>query len=347
MSMKSSKVRVAHWFFLIVGAALLFLFWKVIQPFALVLVTAGIVAVVLTPLDDRLRKLVKHPRLSAVLMLVAVFFILFIPLFSVGVLMVHQASDVAEASFGDDGWLQSFDLQTFPLFEFLPELVQEEILAIDLLELGSIAASWAFEHVGDVFSSGARFVFNTFIFFIALYYFLAERGKIYREALALSPFKDKLDAKIVDRIVRTVRGVVFGALVIAVVQGIIASIGMTIFGVPGALLWGSLVVIASQVPLLGVGLIMVPAVAYLFLTGSTGAAVGLAIWAVVVVGLVDNFLSPRIIGGRTNMHSLLVLIAILGGLQLFGPIGFIVGPTILAALLVAVELYKSGILEKA
>ncbi len=342
MSSKTSNLRAAHWFFLALGAVVLYLSWRVAEPFILVLVAAGIAAVVLTPLDDRLRKYVKREKLSAVLMLVASFFILFVPLFSVGVLMVHQASDIVEVSFGDEGWLQSFDMETFPLFTLLPSLVQEEILSIDLRELGGFAADWAFEHVGNVFSSGVRFVFNTFIFFIALYYFLAERGKIYKEVLELSPFKDRLDAKIVDRIIQTVRGVVFGALVVALVQGILASIGMTIFGVPGALLWGSLVVIASQVPLLGVGLILIPAVLYLYFTGSAGAALGLLIWAVVVVGLVDNFLSPRIVGGRTNMHSLLVLIAILGGLQMFGPIGFIVGPTILAALLVVTELYKEG-----
>jgi len=338
--------KTAHGFFLVVSAIVLFLFWKVVEPFVLVLVTASIAAVVLTPVDEKLREMVKGPRFSAVLMLFGVFFILFVPLFSIGVLMVNQASEIAEVTFSESGWLSSFDIAAFPLFVLLPDVVQQEVLAIDLRELGSVSANWAFEHVGDLFSSGTKFIFNTFIFFMALYYFLSERGRIYQEILDLSPFKDKLDAKIVDRITRTVRGVVFGALIIAFVQGALAAIGMTIFGVPGAVLWGALVVIASQVPLLGVGLIMVPAVAYLFFTGSSGAALGLLIWSGVVVGMVDNFLSPKIVGGRTNMHSLLVLISILGGLQLFGPVGFIVGPTILAATLVVLELYKNGALAK-
>ena len=91
---------------------------------------------------------------------------------------------------------------------------------------------------------------------------------------------------------------------------------------------------------------MVPAVVFLWVTGSVGSAIGLTIWAVVAVGLVDNLLSPYLVSGKTKMHGLLILLAILGGIQLFGPIGFIVGPTILAGLMVLIDLYRQGVLEK-
>ena len=174
---------------------------------------------------------------------------------------------------------------------------------------------------------------------------LVDRVKMYKEALRLSPLNDKTDANIVRRIVKTIRAVVLGALTIAIVQAIFATIGLWIFGVPQALLWGSLVVIAAQIPMLGAALVMVPAIAYLALTGHTVAAIGLTIWAIVFVGLIDNVLSPYLVGSKTKMPELLVLVAILGGIQLFGPIGFILGPTILAGVLVVTDLYKSGILE--
>ncbi len=103
--------------------------------------------------------------------------------------------------------------------------------------------------------------------------------------------------------------------------------------------------IASQVPILGVGLVMAPCVLYLFATGQTYEAIGLLIWGTTAVGLVDNILGPLLIKGQTNMNGLLILISVLGGIQLFGPIGLIMGPTILAAIMVMLELYKNGILD--
>ena len=135
-------------------------------------------------------------------------------------------------------------------------------------------------------------------------------------------------------------------IIIAIIQGVIAGIGLTLFGVPGSLIWAGLVVIAAQVPMLGTSVIMFPAVAYLLFSGNIPQGIGLLIWSITAVGLVDNLLHPIIVGGRTRMHALLILLAILGGLNAFGPIGFILGPTILAAFLVMVELYRSGILEK-
>ena len=107
---------------------------------------------------------------------------------------------------------------------------------------------------------------------------------------------------------------------------------------------GAATVVAALVPLVGSALILVPAVLYLFFTGSTGAALGLLIWSAVVVGLADNLLGPYLIKGTTHMHTFLVLIAVLGGIQAWGYIGIIAGPTILASFLALLELYKSGIL---
>ena len=112
-----------------------------------------------------------------------------------------------------------------------------------------------------------------------------------------------------------------------------------------AMLWASMVVIAAQIPMIGTSVVMLPAVAYLFVVGDSGSGIGLLVWSVLVVSTVDNVLKPYVVGGKTRMHGLLILVSMLGGLQAFGPIGFILGPTILAAFLVVIELYKAGILD--
>lgn len=334
-----------RWFFLIVAAIIVYLFWKIIEPFILVVVTAGIAAVVLSPIDVRLRVFLRSRKLSAVLLTLGTFLLVVIPLFFVLLLIGKQASDLIQTSL-QGGWLSSLRWDGWAWFSSLPSFVQERLLSINMETVGSGVATWALENIGALFSSTTQLLLNTFLFFIALYYLLVDREKLYKEILTLSPFRDAVDEKILQRITATIRHVVFGALLLAIVQGIFATIGMTIFGVPGAMIWGGLTILSAMVPLVGTSLVLVPAVIFLFMSGHSDAAVGLAVWAAIVVGTSDNILAPYFIKGTTHMHMFLVLLSVLGGFAVFGSIGFIIGPTILAAFLAILELYKSGILHE-
>jgi predicted PurR-regulated permease PerM len=341
----------ARWFFILLAIIVSVLMWEIISPFVLTLITAGVAAIIVSPLETRLRRHVGHPHLSAFVMTVLVFFLIFIPLLLASIVMVQQVIDLVRGAIADGGtWPTTVDLAANPLIGRLPDVIRDQILAVDFVSLFQGVTVWFAQNIGAVAASTlsftAKFFLNTVLFFISLYYFLSDREKITKEVLVLSPLKDTDDRTIIGRIVKTVRAVVFGSLTVATVQGIMAAIGMAIFGVPGFLVWGALTIVASQVPLIGVSVVMVPAVLYLVITGSLEAAIGLAIWAGVMVGLADNLLSPFLIKGKTNMHALLILLSILGAIQLFGPIGLVIGPTVLAAFLVVVEMYKSGILEK-
>ncbi len=341
----------ARWFFVLLALTVSFLMWEIISPFVLTLITAAVVAIVVAPYEERLRAHIHHPHLSAFLTTVLVFFLIFIPLLLASIVMVQQVIDLVRGALINGGtWPTTVDLATNPLISRLPDFIRDQILSVDFVALFQNVTVWFAQNIGAVAASTlsftAKFFLNTVLFFISLYYFLSDREKITKEMLVLSPLKDKDDRTIIARVVKTVRAVVFGSLTVATVQGIMAAIGMAIFGVPGFLVWGALTIVASQVPLIGVSVVMVPAVLYLLITSSLGAAIGLAVWAAVMVGLADNFLSPFLIKGKTNMHALLILLSILGAIQLFGPIGLVIGPTVLAAFLVVVEMYKAGILEK-
>ncbi len=336
---------IARWFFLIVSLVVGYLFWSVIQPFALVLMTAGIMAVVAAPFETRLRRLVRRPGLSAFLIVLIVLVAIVGPLITAGIIMVDQAVSLVR-NLIDQGSLFSFDIATHPIFQRLPEAVRNQILLIDIRAILLAIAEWASRNIGMISAGSAGFIFKTFIFFVCLYYFLVDRERVTDQILQLSPFQDKTDRSILERMTRTIRAVVSGSLIVAVVQGVLSAIGMTIFGVPGALIWAALVVVSANIPFVGTAGVLIPAVIYLLATGNVGAAIGLLIWAVVVVGLVDNLLKPYLVEGKTKMHPLLILLTILGGLQVFGPIGLIVGPTVLAVFLALVELYKAGVLEK-
>lgn len=337
-------MTIEKWFFLLVAALVLFLFWQIIQPFILVIILATVTVVILSPIEKRLRKISKRPRLCAAILSIATFFLVFIPLLVVLFLMVTQASELVRSATTDTSWLDELRRAATPIIETLPSVIQNELATFDLPAMGKSVAIWAFQNVGNIFSSSTQLVLNTFIFFLCLYYLLVNREHLYKEMLALSPLANQTDEMLLKRIVNTIRGVVFGVLLVAMIQGIVAGIGMTIFGVPGSLIWGALTAVAGLVPILGTAIVLIPAIVYLFFTGSTVAALGLLIWSVVFVSMIDNLIGPYLIGGRTHLHSFLVLISVLGGLAAFGSIGAIAGPTILAALLGLIELYKSGIL---
>ncbi len=94
-------------------------------------------------------------------------------------------------------------------------------------------------------------------------------------------------------------------------------------------------------PSVGTALALTPAVIYLLITGNTGNAIGLAIWGALAVGMIDNFLGPKLVGSRTKLHPLLVLMSVLGGIQLFGFLGFLLGPIVMAIFVALVEIYRT------
>ncbi len=342
--MKTEHMTIEKWFYLLVVGLVIYLFWLVVKPFALVLLTATVAAIVLTPLDRFLVKHLKHRKLSAAIIAVGSIILIFVPLLSILLLMARQASELIQTSIGNPNWLNELQIAFAPIVNILPETLQAQVLNADVQKIAAAIASWVFNNIGEIFSSTTKLLLNTFIFFIALYYLIVDRAKIYNEALILSPLRDSVDKQLLTRVVSTVRSVVFGVLILAVIQGIMAGIGMTIFGVPGSLLWGAVTIVAAMVPFVGTALILIPAIFYLFITGSAGAGAGLLIWSVIFVGLADNVLGPYLIKGTTHMHAFLVLISVLGGLHAFGSIGGLAGPVILAALLATIEIYKSGIL---
>ena len=141
------------------------------------------------------------------------------------------------------------------------------------------------------------------------------------------------------------RATVKGTLVIGIIQGALAGVAFWVAGIEGAALWGTIMMILSIIPGIGAALVWVPAVIILFVTGHYLTATLLAAWCAAVVGTVDNFLRPMLVGRDAKMPDLLILIGTLGGLFLFGPIGFIVGPIVCGLFLTVWDIYGTTFRE--
>lgn len=171
-------------------------------------------------------------------------------------------------------------------------------------------------------------------------FFLYRDGKKLRAfALKWSPLNDDYDESIIAKIETAVSSVVTGALTTAIVQGVMVGIGFSIFGIPNPVLWGVIATIAALIPLLGTGLITMPAGAWLLLTGHIGAGLGLIVWGLVCVGLIDNVLNPYMMKRGMDVHPFLILLSVFGGLVYFGPVGFLAGPIVLAFFFALMEIY--------
>ncbi|HIH22425.1 TPA: AI-2E family transporter [Candidatus Micrarchaeota archaeon] len=220
--------------------------------------------------------------------------------------------------------------------EFLPESQKTLVNFDQYLKQG---LQWLLQNVGFVFSNIAKILLNSVIFIIALYYFLKDGNKIKNLIIKFSPLMDVDNETILGKLKSSINSVVRGTLLVAIIQGILTTIGFTIFGVPNAVLWGTLTVIAALVPTVGTALVTVPAILFLFFTGEVYSSLGLLIWATVAVGLVDNFIGPKFMEKGMKLNPLVILLAVLGGLAFFGPVGFLIGPLIIALLVTLVDIY--------
>ncbi len=123
---------------------------------------------------------------------------------------------------------------------------------------------------------------------------------------------------------------VYGVFVIAVLQGLLCALMFWMLGIPSAVLWGVVTVLTSVLPLVGSAAVWVPGTIYLLATGRWPQAIVLAVWGAVVIGSVDNFLRPKLVGGQVGLSELVMFFSLLGGMQLFGLLGIVLGPVLFA-----------------
>ena len=179
----------------------------------------------------------------------------------------------------------------------------------------------------------AGFLIGLAVMVISLYYFLADGPGMIRTVMRLSPLDDKYEAQLIDQFDNMTRAVVVATLLSAFVQGLLAGAGFYLAGLQSVFLLMVLAMLFAMIPFVGTTIVWVPACLWLyFYEERTLAAVLLAIYCGTIVALADNVIKPIILHGRSNLHPLLALLSVLGGVQALGPIGIFVGPMVVAFL---------------
>ncbi len=174
---------------------------------------------------------------------------------------------------------------------------------------------------------------DLFVMILGVYYFFADGPVMIQTLLRLSPLETGRTRELIDQFDGVTRAVVMATLLSAVVQGLLAGVGFYFAGVGSVFLLTALAMLFALVPFVGTGLIWAPVCLWLFcVEGRATAAVLLAVYCLAVVSMVDNLVKPVVLHGRSNLHPLLALLSVLGGVQALGPIGILVGPMVVAFL---------------
>jgi predicted PurR-regulated permease PerM len=202
-------------------------------------------------------------------------------------------------------------------------------------ELVGSTSAFLFAALSATTRATAVFVFQFLVMLYTMFFFLIGGPGLLRTVLAYLPLTEAEEQHMLGQFVSVTRATLKGTILIGAAQGVLGGLAFWAAGIDGPIFWGTMMTVLSIIPGIGGALIWVPAAIYLVITGEIWRGIALALFCALVVGSVDNLLRPLLVGKDIKMHELLIFFSTLGGLMLFGAMGFIVGP-ILAALFVTV-----------
>jgi predicted PurR-regulated permease PerM len=314
------------------------LFAVVLSPLAGAISWAVFIAVVFAPLQERAARRTHGRRgWAAFGTLVLIVVSVLLPMALLGASITHEAA-AFYARF------KSGEIQLAEYFQrmvaVLPDWARNALTRNGIEDLAALQhkLAQALGRSGDaltarVFVIGQGtldFVLQFFVMLYLLFFLLRDGPALSAAAARTLPLASQHTRRMLDQFATVVRATVKGNVLVALVQGALGWLAFWFLDINAALLWGAVMALLSLLPAVGAALVWAPVAIYLMTTGSIWEGLGLVAWGVLVIGLVDNVLRPILVGKETRLPDWLVLVATLGGLSVFGPGGFVIGPVIAA-----------------
>ncbi len=343
----------ARLFFGVVTLLVLYYAYEITKPYLVDIFLALVIFFVAKPFYQALTRLLFGKRsLASALTCLLLALLIIIPLITLVSIVAKQAlefSSLLSQGLQSGKLGQWFNAKMDLLQEYLvhlnlplpPEQIKFESLIRTIL---SNASKFIYTSAIGVLSGFTSFILDlSLILFVAFFLFLQGDAFI-AEIKKLSPLSADDNEMIIGEMEATIKATLWSTVVVAFIQGSLGGMGFFLFGVPQAAFWGTVMIPASVIPVVGAAIIWLPAVGYLFLQGVWAKSLGLLVFCVLIIGSVDNLLKPMLMRGTRSTPTVLVLLAILGGISYFGMIGFILGPFILSLLLSLLGIYEKAIL---
>lgn len=331
---------VEYVFFFGVMAIVGYLVWRMFAPFISALALAAIIVTICYPLYLRVVEHMprKNETLGALVTTLLVLVIVILPVFLLSSAILREAVAIYQA-LGGSGYVFEDSVQRLEQIgqTFIPGF------ELNLTEYLRQGAQWLASHLGAIFAGTASTIFLFFISIIGSFYFFRDGKAFTKRLVQISPLPDSQDELILRRLSIAVRSVAIGTILLALIQGVLTALGLTIFGFERAILFGAIAAFGALIPSIGTSIVFIPAVVYLLVNGAYVHAIGLAVWGTLAVGLIDNLLGPYLMSRGNVIHPFLILLSVLGGVAFFGPIGFVVGPVLVSFFMVLLQLYSKHI----
>lgn len=335
-------------FFILLLLFSLYLGFSIIEPFLHTMVIAAVLAVLFAPVFAAVLDKCNGRRAPASLVTVLIsIFCLLLPMTFLTIALIGQGVDSLVTL---NKWIAQGELEALTsndmimkyegwLHQHLPFLRLSDLdIQGTLLQYSKEFAQMLLSASTDLVRNAAKLVLHFLLMVFILFYFLRDGHKMILYLKHLSPLRPRQEDFIIDSLKRVARGVLMGCLLVAILQGIAGGIGLAVVGIP-AFFWGAMMALASLIPVLGTGLVWVPAVAYLLLSGDWKMAIFLSIWCGVFVVGIDTVLRPIFMREASRVSTFYIFLAILGGVYTFGMLGIFYGPLILSFVMVMLQIY--------
>ncbi len=320
------------------------IFFKVVQPFVQAVFIAALFAALFHPLYRWLRNIMGgRATLASLATLLIIIFFVVTPLSIVFSIVVSQAADLADRTvptiqqFISTPGAVSELLSTLPFYETLQPY--RSMLLNVAGDFSRSLSGWAVDMAQSFTRGTISSALSLLIILYTMFFLFIDGDRFLYYLLYYIPLNDDDEKKLLERFISVTRATLKGTAVIGILQGGLAGLALNFAGIPSSLFWAVTMMFLSVVPGVGGAIVWIPATLYLFFTGQQVTAIVVGLFCVLVVGAIDNLLRPKLVGNDTQLHELMIFFSTLGGLLLFGFMGFIIGPIVAALFVTVWELY--------
>ncbi len=338
-------------FFLACFLISIFLLGWLLWPFLSILVLAAVVTGIFRPIFRVItRSGTIRPSLASFLTCFLIFCILFIPIVFFGGILSREAYDLYLAA--RDAMISQqltnllkgsrlLELANNVLTNFNVEITGEELNKY-VSEIARFVGLFLYNQARAIASNMLAFVINFFLMLLVIYYLLIDGPGLISFIMDLSPLPNYQDEILLNKFKDMAGAILIGNGLGGLIQGVIGGMVFSLFGLHSPFLWGVIMGLLAFLPIIGIGIVFIPAAIYLFLKGRIAASIFFLIFYVILSGGVEYLFKPKLVGQRVKMHTLLVFLAIIGGLKLFGILGIIYGPLVITAFLTLTDIYRTN-----
>ncbi|HYL60864.1 MAG TPA: AI-2E family transporter [Candidatus Acidoferrales bacterium] len=344
------RERIVQLFFFGFLAVMAYELYELLTPFLTPIAWAILLAFLAHPALIEVEKYVKRRTLSCVILTLAIGLVVVLPSIWLSGRLVTEAQTLytqANATVANGGmtklhdWAMKTDLGVwvnkrmaehgYKFDDQLPKLT---------LQAAQITSDYVMKNATTAAKNVVSFVFDFGIALMAFFYILRDGEYYYHSLQMLTPLHEDDKKAIFDTLRKTLSSVMRGLMLTAVLQGASIGLGMLIFGVPYWLFLAIASAGAGLMPIGGTALVWIPATFYLAFAASPSRAIGLFIWCSIALAIIDNFIKPLAMRHGTQLPTLALFLGILGGLEMYGPLGLFAGPAIISVFASLLEVYR-------